>query len=234
MPITFSSPWAQPEVVYFLFQMKAHIFLIANLKFRLQTPCSFENMTENVKLTGIPINNILCIYIIASSPGLHTLFCLWRVNKKLPQGETSQNTFQRSRSISWECKIHIIIIIIYGICNAPLPKDTKRRQQYNKNKQNRLRIKVSFKMRLEYGNRGSTADVNGDGVPFQGSSHWKGSVTGTFVASRNPEVETVVSACLNRAHGKMGTSTFKSYTERSHNILKIDSARNSSSKVKSA
>ena len=67
--------------------------------------------------------------------------------------------------------IKIIIIIIYGICNAPLPKDTKRRQQYNKNKQNRLRIKVSFKMRLEYGNRRSTADVNGDGVPFQGSSH---------------------------------------------------------------
>ena len=28
-------------------------------------------------------------------------------------------------------------------------------------------------MRLEYGNRRSTADVNGDGVPFQGSSHWK-------------------------------------------------------------
>ena len=88
--------------------MKAHIFLIANLKFRLQTPCSFGDMSENVKLIGIPINNFLCIYIIASSPGLHTLFCLWRVNKKLPQGETSQNTFQRSRSISWKCKIHMV------------------------------------------------------------------------------------------------------------------------------
>ena len=88
--------------------MKAHIFLIANLKFRLQTPCSFRDMAENVKLIGIPINNFLCIYIIASSPGLHTLFCLWRVNKKLPQGETSQNTFQRSRSISWQCKIHMV------------------------------------------------------------------------------------------------------------------------------
>ena len=64
-----------------------------------------------------------------------------------------------------------VIIIIYGICNAPLPKDTERRRQYNKNKQNRLRIKVSFKMRLEYGNRRSTADVYGDGVAFQGSSH---------------------------------------------------------------
>ena len=88
--------------------MKAHIFLIANLKFRLQTPCSFGDTAENVKLIGIPINNFLCIYIITSSPGLHTLFCLWRVNKKLPQGETSQNTFQRSRSISWKCKIHMV------------------------------------------------------------------------------------------------------------------------------
>ena len=88
--------------------MKAHIFLIADLKFRLQTPCSFGDMAENVKLIGIPINNFLCIYIIASSPGLHTLFCLWRVNKKLLQGETSQNTFQRSRSISWKCKIHMV------------------------------------------------------------------------------------------------------------------------------
>ena len=88
--------------------MKTHIFLIANLKFRFQTPCSFGDMAENVKLIGIPINNFLCIYIIASSPGLHTLSCLWRVNKKLPQGETSQNTFQRSRSISWKCKIHMV------------------------------------------------------------------------------------------------------------------------------
>ena len=88
--------------------MKAHIFLIANLKFCLQTPCSFGDMAENVKLIGIPINDFLCIYIIASSPGLHTSFCLWRVNKKLPQGETSQNTFQRWRSISWKCKIHMV------------------------------------------------------------------------------------------------------------------------------
>ena len=88
--------------------MKAHIFVIANLKFRLQTPCSFGDMAENVILIGIPINNFLCIYIIASSPGLHTLFCLWRVNEKLPQGETSQNTFQRSRSISWKSKIHMV------------------------------------------------------------------------------------------------------------------------------
>ena len=108
MPITFSSPRAQPEVVFFWFWMKAHTFLLSNLKFRLQTPCSLGDMAGSVKLIGIPINDFLCIYLIASSPGLHTLFCLWRVNKKLPQGETSQNTFQRSRSISWKCKIHMV------------------------------------------------------------------------------------------------------------------------------
>ena len=36
------------------------------------------------------------------------------------------------------------IIIIYGICNAPLPKDTKRRQQYNKNKQKQIKNKGKF------------------------------------------------------------------------------------------
>ena len=50
-------------------------------------------------------HNFLCIFIIASSPGVHTFFCLWRVNKKLPQGETSQNAFQRSRSINLKWKI---------------------------------------------------------------------------------------------------------------------------------
>ena len=97
MPITFSSPRAQSEVVYFfLYQMKAHILLIANPKFQLQILCSFWDITKSVKLNGIPENNFLCIFIIASSPGVHTFFCLWRVNKKLPQGETSQNAFQRS------------------------------------------------------------------------------------------------------------------------------------------
>ena len=47
-----------------------------------------------------PENNFLCIFITASSPGVHSFFCLWRVNKKLPEGETSQNAFQRSRSIN--------------------------------------------------------------------------------------------------------------------------------------
>ena len=69
--------------------MKAHIFLIANPKCQLQIICSFGDKTKSLKLNGIPENNFLCIFIIASSPGVHTFFCLWRVNKKLPQGETS-------------------------------------------------------------------------------------------------------------------------------------------------
>ena len=100
MPITFLSPWAQPGVVHFLISNEAHIFLIANSKFQLQILCSFGDITKSVKLIGIPENNFLCIFIIASSPGVHTFFCLWRVNKKLPQGETSQNAFQRSMSIN--------------------------------------------------------------------------------------------------------------------------------------
>ena len=55
-----------------------------------------EKMTEKVQFIGIPTNNLLCIIIIASSLGLHTFFCLWRANKKLPQGETLQNALQRS------------------------------------------------------------------------------------------------------------------------------------------
>ena len=47
-------PQAQPEVVYFLYQMKAHIFLIANPKFQLQILCSFGDITKSVKLNGIP------------------------------------------------------------------------------------------------------------------------------------------------------------------------------------
>ena len=149
MPITFSSPRAQTEVVHFLMS-KAHIFVVANPKFQLQILCSpsrrtspkdpdtsraaasegrrpetsradalvvvfcglvrvhldglilwsFRDMTKNVKLIGIPESNFFCIFIIASSPGGHTFFCFWRLNKKLPQVETSQNAFQRSRSIN--------------------------------------------------------------------------------------------------------------------------------------
>ena len=43
-------PWTQSEVVYILYQMKAHIFLIANPKFQLQILCSLEDITKSVKL----------------------------------------------------------------------------------------------------------------------------------------------------------------------------------------
>ena len=56
--------------------MKAHIFLIANPKFQLRIFCSFGDITKSVKLNGIPENNFLCIFIIASSPGVHTLILL--------------------------------------------------------------------------------------------------------------------------------------------------------------
>ena len=52
--------------------MKAHIFLIANPKFQLQILCSFGDIPKMVKLIGIPENNFLCIFITASSPGVHT------------------------------------------------------------------------------------------------------------------------------------------------------------------
>ena len=85
MPITFSSPRAQPEVLHFLISNeRSYIFLFANPKFQFQILCSFGDITKNVKLNVIPENNFLCIFIIASSPGVHTFFCLWRVNKKLP------------------------------------------------------------------------------------------------------------------------------------------------------
>ena len=40
--------------------------------------------------------------MIASSPEVHTFFCLWRVNKKLPEDETSQNAFHRARGTFFE------------------------------------------------------------------------------------------------------------------------------------
>ena len=58
--------------------MKANIFLIANPKFQLQILCSFWDIPKMVKLIGIPENNFLCIFITASSPGVHTFVCLWR------------------------------------------------------------------------------------------------------------------------------------------------------------
>ena len=57
--------------------MKARICLVANPKFQLQIRFSSEYMIKNVKLIGVPENNYLCIFIIASSPrGAYFLFTL--------------------------------------------------------------------------------------------------------------------------------------------------------------
>ena len=56
-------PWGSTgSSTFFLYQIKAHIFLLANPKFQLQILCSFGDITKNVKLNGIPENNFLCIF----------------------------------------------------------------------------------------------------------------------------------------------------------------------------
>ena len=77
MPITFSSPRAQLEVVHFLILNESPYF----------SSCKSKISASNSLWFGR-------YFIIASSSGVHTFFCLWRVNKKPPQGETSQNAFQ--------------------------------------------------------------------------------------------------------------------------------------------
>ena len=57
---------------------------IQNLSFKFFVV--LEIWQKNVKLIGIPENNFLCIFILASSPGVHTFFCLWRVNKEATSG----------------------------------------------------------------------------------------------------------------------------------------------------
>ena len=80
--------------------MKAHIFLVSNPKFELQILCSFGDMTKNVKLIGIPENNFLCIFINSFIPrGAYFLLPL-ESKQEATSGETSQNAFQRSRSIN--------------------------------------------------------------------------------------------------------------------------------------
>ena len=100
MPITFSSPRAQPEVVHFLISNDSPYFSCCKSKNSASSSLQFWRYDKNVKFIDIPENNCLCIFIVASSPGVHTFFCLWRVHKRLTQDETSQNAFQRSRSIN--------------------------------------------------------------------------------------------------------------------------------------
>ena len=68
IPITFSPPWAQPEVINLSvsYKIKAHI-LILNLKFHLQIYCAFGDIAENLKFTGIPIKIISYVYFMTAS-----------------------------------------------------------------------------------------------------------------------------------------------------------------------
>ena len=86
--------------IFFDIKWKPIFFWLQIQNFSFKFFVVLEIYKKMVKLIGIPENNFFCIFITASSPGVHTFFCFWRVNKKLPQGETSQNAFQRSRSIN--------------------------------------------------------------------------------------------------------------------------------------
>ena len=77
MPITFSSPKASTRSSTFfiyIYQMKAHIFLFANPKFQLQILCSFGDNNKNCEVNWYTRKYFLCIFIIVSSPGVHTFF----------------------------------------------------------------------------------------------------------------------------------------------------------------
>ena len=52
--------------MYFLVSTESPHFLIANLKFHLETPGSFGDMTDTVKFSGIPINNYQSFGIIVT------------------------------------------------------------------------------------------------------------------------------------------------------------------------
>ena len=65
-----------------------------HLKNRHSSKDVFKILVETVKPFGC-IYSIKQIFILqlpipycVSLTGMHTFFCLWRVNKKLPQGET--------------------------------------------------------------------------------------------------------------------------------------------------
>ena len=66
--------------------MKAHIFLTEDPKFQFQILCSFGDITKSMKLNGIPENNFLRIFIIASSQGVHNFFLLVESKQEATSG----------------------------------------------------------------------------------------------------------------------------------------------------
>ena len=75
MPITFSSPRAQPEVVNFFILNESQYFSLCKFKISVQILCSFGDKTKIVKLNGISEKKLF-IFIIASSPGVYTFLPL--------------------------------------------------------------------------------------------------------------------------------------------------------------
>ena len=83
-----------------IFQMKAHIILIKNLKFtfKLLVVSDLDRKYEGFGYT-VPINNFLSICIITSSPKLHT--ASWELTRSYLRMKP-HNALQRSRLISWK------------------------------------------------------------------------------------------------------------------------------------
>ena len=90
--------------------MKAHIFLIANPKFQLQILCTvLDPITKSVKLNGIPENNFLCIFIIASSPGVHTFFCLLESKQEATSGWNFTKCIFRGQGQSIKSETYVML-----------------------------------------------------------------------------------------------------------------------------
>ena len=85
--MTFSLLFIQKYFCVFLVSNESHIFLIANLKFRLQTPCNSE-ISESFKFSGKQNKKQFLMYFLTPNVA-YILLPLERVNKKVPQSETS-------------------------------------------------------------------------------------------------------------------------------------------------
>ena len=81
MPITFSSPRAQLEVI-FLVSHKNPYCLIITSNFQFQIHYSLEVTAENVRISDIPILIFLVMLTTASPLVSHTCLCPWKENNK--------------------------------------------------------------------------------------------------------------------------------------------------------
>ena len=101
-------PRAQPEVVHFLVSNESPYFSSCKSKISASNSLQFWRYDKKCEVSWYTRYNFLWVFIIASSPWVHTFFCLWRVNKKLPQDETSQNAFSEVKVNQLKVKnIHV-------------------------------------------------------------------------------------------------------------------------------